>query len=67
MYYVVLGFIITCIVAVFISVIFHGSNDYVDPDLFTPYVANRLRKKGLLLQNRTVEMVNLKIILISIL
>lgn len=49
MYYIVLGFIVTFLVALLVSAIFPTS-DCDNPDLFTPIVAKRLRKRGLLLK-----------------
>lgn len=60
MYYIVLGFLVTCIVALTVSAFTHGS-DCVDPDLFTPFVAKRLKKRELLKN----KMVSIKINLFS--
>ncbi|XP_025411164.1 putative sodium-dependent multivitamin transporter [Sipha flava] len=55
MYYIVLGFIVTFIVALIISAVFKES--YCNnPDLFTPFVAKRLRKHGLLLKIKSTKM-----------
>jgi sodium-coupled monocarboxylate transporter 8/12 len=57
MYYIVLGFIVTFIVALIISAVFKES--YCNnPDLFTPFVAKRLRKHGLLLKIKSTKMVH---------
>lgn len=45
MYYVVLGFAVTLIVANIVNAIFHGTNRDHNPDLFTPFVANRLKRR----------------------
>lgn len=64
MYYIVLGFIITFVVALLISVIFPGS-DCDNPDLFTPFIAKRLRKHRLL-RNNLVKMVKFVFLFIPI-
>lgn len=56
MYYIVLGFIITFVVALLISAISPESN-CDNLDLFTPFVAKRLRKHGSILKNNLVNMV----------
>jgi len=56
LYCIVLGFMVTFLVALVVSSIFnepHCNN----PDLFTPFVARRLRKRGLLLKKDFVKMV----------
>lgn len=58
MYCIVLGFMVTFIVALVVSSIFkekHCDN----PDLFTPFVSKRLRKSGLLLKKTFVKMVSI--------
>lgn len=55
MYCIVLGFMVTFIVALVVSSIFkekHCDN----PDLFTPFVSKQLRKSGLLLKKTFVKM-----------
>lgn len=54
MYYIVLGFIVTCVVALIVSAIFHES-DCNNPDLFMPFIEKRLRKQELLLENNSVK------------
>ncbi|XP_050531819.1 putative sodium-dependent multivitamin transporter isoform X2 [Daktulosphaira vitifoliae] len=44
MYYVVLGFAVTFIVGLIVSAMFYDSNRVVDPELFTPFIASRLKK-----------------------
>jgi len=56
MYCIVLGFMVTFLIALVVSSIF--KEEHCDnPDLFTPFVAKRLRKSGLLLKKKIVEMV----------
>lgn len=45
LYYIVLGFMVTFVVAMVVSAIFRGTNRDYNPDLFTPYVANRLKRR----------------------
>jgi len=45
LYYIVLGFMVTFLVAMIVSAIFRGTNRDYNPDLFTPYVANRLKRR----------------------
>lgn len=54
MYYIVLGFIITFVVALIVSAIFHEANCN-NPDLFMPFIAKGLRKEELLLENNSVK------------
>jgi len=58
MYYIVLGFIATIIVALTVSAISGGSSSLVDPDLFTPIIAKKLKKQRLLIRKISIEMVN---------
>lgn len=62
MYYIVLGFLVTFIVALIFSAIFKESHCN-NPDLFTPFVAKRLKKHGLLLKIKSTKMVNFEITL----
>lgn len=57
MYCTALGFLVTFIIALAISCILRES-DCANPDLFTPFVAKRLRKQGVLLKNYPTKMVN---------
>lgn len=57
MYCTALGFLVTFIIALAISYIIRES-DCDNPDLFTPFVAKRLRKQGVLLKNYSTNMVN---------
>lgn len=57
MYCTALGFLVTFITALVISAILREP-DCDNPDLFTPFVAKRLRKQGMLLKNYSTEMVN---------
>lgn len=45
MYYIVLGFSVTFIVGMIVSSIFCRTNREYNPDLFTPFVANRLKRR----------------------
>lgn len=45
MYYIALGFAVTFIVALIVSAIFRGVNHDYNPDLFTPFVAKRLKRR----------------------
>jgi len=56
MYYIVLGFAVTFVIALIVSAISPESN-CDDPDLFSPFVAKRLRKPDFLLDS-TVKKVN---------
>jgi len=56
MYCIVLGFMVTFLVALVVSSIFKEKR-CDNPDLFTPFVAKRLRKSGLLLKRNFVQMV----------
>jgi len=47
LYYIVLGFMVTFLVAMIVSAIFRGTNRDYNPDLFTPYVANRLKRRDI--------------------
>lgn len=60
MYCTALGFLVTFIVALVISS-FLRESDCDNPDLFTPFVAKRLRKQGVLLKNYSTKIVNLYI------
>lgn len=44
MYYIVLGFAVTLIVAMIVNTIFREPNREYNPDLFTPFVADRLKR-----------------------
>ncbi|KAL4148785.1 hypothetical protein QTP88_002943 [Uroleucon formosanum] len=55
MYGIVLGFMVTFLVALVVSSIFKEER-CDNPDLFTPFVAKRLRKSGLLLKRNFVQM-----------
>lgn len=46
LYYIVLGFMVTFVVAMIVSAIFRGTSCVYNPDLFTPCVANRLKKRA---------------------
>ncbi|XP_025404788.1 putative sodium-dependent multivitamin transporter [Sipha flava] len=45
MYYIVLGFLVTLVVALIVSALFRGKNRDLNPDLFTPFVARRLKRR----------------------
>ncbi|XP_060858651.1 putative sodium-dependent multivitamin transporter isoform X2 [Metopolophium dirhodum] len=45
LYYIVLGFLVTFVVAMTVSAIFRGKKRDHNPDLFTPCVANRLKRR----------------------
>ncbi|XP_022183212.1 putative sodium-dependent multivitamin transporter [Myzus persicae] len=45
LYYIVLGFLVTFVVAMIVSAIFRGKTRDHNPDLFTPYVAKRLLRR----------------------
>ncbi|XP_001951358.1 putative sodium-dependent multivitamin transporter isoform X1 [Acyrthosiphon pisum] len=45
LYYIVLGFLVTFVVAMIVSAIFRGKKRDHNPDLFTPCVANRLKRR----------------------
>lgn len=54
MYCIVLGFMVTFLVALMVSSIF--KEEHCDnPDLFTPFVAKRLKKSGILLKKKFVK------------
>lgn len=56
MYYIVLGFIVTFVIALIITAIFPESN-CDDPNLFTPFVAKRLRNPEFLMDNTVQKVV----------
>lgn len=56
MYTIVLGFLVTFVVALIISAIFPEPK-CDNPDLFTPFVAKKIRKQGVLLKNNELKMV----------
>jgi len=56
MYCIVLGFLVTFLVALVVSSIFKEERCH-NPDLFTPFVAKRLRMNGLLLKKKFVKTV----------
>jgi len=45
MYYIVLGFLVTFLVGLIVSAIFRGANRECAPELFTPFVRNRLKRR----------------------
>jgi len=45
MYYIVIGFIITFVMGIIVSAIFREQNPDYNPDLFTPFIAQRLQKR----------------------
>ncbi|XP_050430507.1 putative sodium-dependent multivitamin transporter [Adelges cooleyi] len=55
MYYIVLGFAVTFIFGLVVSAAFGGSH-YTNPDLFTPFVAERIKKQGLLNKQAFMDM-----------
>lgn len=60
MYGIVIGFLVTFILALIFSAICHES-DCDDPDLFTPFVAKRMRKRKSHLRNDLDRMVKILI------
>ncbi|XP_050430497.1 putative sodium-dependent multivitamin transporter [Adelges cooleyi] len=56
LYYIILGFIMTFIVGLIVSAIFRNSKSVNNPDLFTPFIAKKLNKRGLFFKENSIIM-----------
>ncbi|XP_050533540.1 putative sodium-dependent multivitamin transporter [Daktulosphaira vitifoliae] len=56
MYYIVLGFAATLLVGMIVSAIFRDPNNFIEPELFAPFVAKQLRKRGMFFKQDSVKM-----------